>query len=179
MRRVEETIPVRFRWSEEEFVLAHRIYLRSSASRYLVWFAWAFFFVCAYLAYANWSPGYGWQGIVYSLILFLCGTIVLVVRGPGQFWLIRRAFRKRPDLERDLHYEFDENGFKTRTEGLAASEAAWALIQRAVLAPEGTLLFQTPRQYMYVSGSGFADVASRERFDALVRQKVERVVNLD
>jgi hypothetical protein len=64
------------------------------------------------------------------------------------------------------------------TEGLATSEVSWNLICKALVAPRGTLLFLTPRQYVYLPAAGVATDEERRRLATLVAASVPNTKTL-
>ncbi len=181
MRAMSDATPpltVRFRWTQEEFLLAHRLYLRATTGRSIKWCARALFLCTVLLALLYFGVDHGAWAYVRGALLIGFGALVLWLTGPGLGALVVRRYKKRPDAGHEIHMQFGHDALDVRTAGLAQSEVKWPALVRAVLAPEGALLFLTTRQYLYVSGSGFVDVAARERFDDLVREHVANVREL-
>lgn len=182
MRAMSDAPPpltVRFRWTQEEFMLAYRLYLRATTGPSIKWCARALFVCTVLLAILYFGVEHGTWAYVRAALLIGFGALVLWLTGPGLGALVLRRYKKRPDAGRIVHMQFRDDALDVSTEGLAKSEVKWPALVRAVLAPEGALLFLTGRQYLYVSGSGFVDVAARERFDDLVHAHLENVRELN
>ncbi len=174
----EAPIHLRYEWTAEEFVRAHRLYLREPLPRALAWFAWLFFGVMLIFA---WRTGVNAHaGLLYRVgypVFFVSmGLILLIVRGPFQYLLVRRAFNKRPDARHEVDMIIGEDGIKAATVGMASSEMGWNAFCKAVIAPEGILLFLTPRQYLFVPGATVGE--QRARLDELVRTRVAETKTL-
>ena len=168
----EAPIHLHYEWTTEEFVRAHKLYSREPLPRALAWFAWLFFGVMLVFAWRTAIDAHA--GILYRigypLFFVTMGLILLVVRGPFQYLLVRRAFNKRPDARHEVDMLIGEDGIKAATVGMASSEMGWNAFCKAVIAPAGVLLFLTPRQYLCVPGTAVGE--QRARLDDLVRTHI-------
>lgn len=168
-------IRVSYSWTADAYLASFRLFMRSSATaRVFQLFAYVFSAFLLYLAFrvATDPLQATAQRVVYPLLFLFLGLAVLGVRGPLQGFLIRRRFSRRSDAGFSMDFELGEEGLQASTEGLASSEFTWDEIGRAVVAPEGVLLFLTPRQYLYLPADGFESEAERERLAALLARRV-------
>jgi hypothetical protein len=176
-----DPVEIRFRWDEEHFVRALRLYFRGMRSqRYMTWFVWAFTAVLLWLAFRSATEthsGLGWRLFYTGFYVFLA-IVMMCVRGPLQMFWIRRRFRSRPDQQRDVRYVIDDEGIHGETEGLSKSDILWAMPQSALVSNDALIVFLTPRQYQYIPlDEGLTD-ADRERLIALVEKKLPEVKRL-
>jgi hypothetical protein len=170
---MEQPIVVRFRWTADELLRAYQYHFRH-VSRPAYRFA-ANFIVALNIWIGFWlvRGGDSIRYVALGIALMALGVYWFFFRRLERRWMIRRAFRKRPD--RDVEFEWQLAPDKIRTQSsLGSSEFGWPSFTKMVRTPSGVLLYPVNEIFHWLPRSGFTSEAEFERCIELARSGIER-----
>lgn len=171
---MEQPITVKFRWTAEDLYqgsLDHRRQLWRPIfrviSNILVYSVLIVVAIGTYFAYRHkeYSAALGIGLFVVLLgLLWLCRFMIF-------HWTIQRRFRKRPDQNIEIEWEFAQDKILERS-SLGNSELRWEGFVKVVRAPTGIMFYPLENMFHYLPRRGFANDAAFEQLVELTRKKV-------
>jgi len=114
--------------------------------------------------------------LVGAAFWFVC-ALFLLGRGFLNRLSIARYFKKRPDKNQHVRFEFYEEEVRSSTAG-ATGTMEWRMFTEARKCDKGYLLYSGGRIFQWVALNGFKSEKDREAFEELLKRKIARFISL-
>ncbi len=177
---MDQTITIRFRWTADELLQAHRYHFRHICRPILrlgLNFIIGFILFGGVLMLFTAGPS-GKAPLPVIIGCLVLGSYWFVVRPFERRWWTRRQFSKRPD--RDIEIEWQVGSEKIFAGSvLGQTEITWQAFAKVVCTPNGMMLYPIDQMYHWLPHHGFASDAEIERFVELAKTKIERHCYVD
>jgi hypothetical protein len=164
---VSEEISIRFRWTANELVQAHRWHFRHRVRPLLRWafgllaVAFVVFGTLELLKSRSFIPG----GLLLLVGLYI--PLSLFVIRPA---LARRQFAKRPDRDSEITWLFTSDSIEGAFNH-GKSAFTWSALTKVVQTREGFLLYPTEQIFHWIPRHGFASASDFDRLSQLAQQR--------
>lgn len=160
---MSEEVIVRFRFTADELVEAHRRYARLQVRPFFRWLVWLFvgllFLGTVWAARAHiWVAALSMYGVLVCLFLF----------GRWSRWLARRRFRQYPEKDGEIEWRISNENIHINGPFTTAT-SEWKAFHKIVETPDGFLFFRSSRLFHWVPRHGFACDEDYQRVSALAR----------
>jgi len=169
---VNETVNLKFRYSESDYVRALRAHYASRLRLRLDIVAAIVLVVLG--AYLWHSPNDRWLGVacvavsaVFVLILIAAFTVIP-----------RLAFRREPKFRDDYSLTFSQEGIHFVTAHID-SQLQWSLYSRALVDAHSYVLYYGSRQFTVIPKRVFQSAEQLQIFEQLLTQHVSEIVGRD
>lgn len=166
-----ETISLRFKYTEEEFVAATRLYLRRSAD-FIVRLA-----VCSLYAVACFFL-MSWLGFSSDVLpIFIVAACLPFLLGFVHFFVLpRQRFRSDPKFKDGYFLEFSDDGIHFRTAQIDAL-IQWSLYTKVLEDDRFYLLVYGKHMISVIPKRAFTSATEQSAFDELLRRKLPACFN--
>jgi hypothetical protein len=172
---MEQTVAIRFRWTADELLRAHRYHFRHTCRpmfRFGLHFLFAVVLFGGVLMLVSSGPS-GKAPLPVAIGFLVTGIYWFALRSFNRRWLTRRQFSKRPDRDLEIEWQVGSEKIFARS-ALAQSEISWQAFTKMVRTPAGILLYPNDQMYHWLPRHGFASDAEFERFVKLAEGKIQR-----
>ena len=175
MAVVEQTITIRFRWTADELHQARRYHVRHICRpvfRIGLHCLLGFILLGGIFGLFNSAPS-GKANFLVSLGFVAIGVYWFWVLPYERRWWIRRQFRKRPDRDTEIEWQFASDGVQVQS-ALAKSQIAWQAFAKMVQTPAGVMLYPNDQIFQWLPHHGFQSDANFRQFVELAKSKIQK-----
>ncbi len=172
---MEQPIIVRYRWTADEAIQARHYHLHHVIRPIVRVGANVLFAFCIVVGVLRLIlyPITDKSSLLRALAWLTLGGYWFILRPLVRRWVIRRRFKKEPDRDREIDWEFSEDKIRVST-AHSNSERVWHSYTKVVRTPEGILLYPNEEMYQWLPRSGFANDKEFVRFIELSAGKIPR-----
>lgn len=165
---MEPSVVARFRWTADELLQAYEYHDRHTCRPP---FRVALHCTIILISLMGCSLIYTRTSIVSGTICVAIGVYWFALRRFIRRWMVRRQFRKRPDRDVELEWQFSCPKICVQSR-LGQSELIWEIFGKVVRTPSGFMLYPNDQMFHWLPRHGFASDAEYEKCIALVREKI-------
>ncbi|QIF02814.1 YcxB family protein [Roseimicrobium sp. ORNL1] len=109
-----------------------------------------------------------------AVLLLLASLYMAFFRRHYLRWNTKRQFRKRPDNGSQVNWTFTSERAQVTLSDGSKAENPWSTFVKAVLAPEGVLLYPINELFYWVPRGGFESEEVFQEFVSMVQKKVSK-----
>ena len=114
-----------------------------------------------------------WDGVIVTVI----GILSLAAMTFGAPWLARLHFRKNPNKNVEIEWQFSPDGIRI-IGPRSSTQAEWSVVFKVVATPDGLLFYFVPQLFNWVPRNGFATDAEFVSTVELSRKNCQRFVEV-
>ena len=165
---MEEIISLRFKYTEEEYVAATRLYMIRSAD-FITRLTVCGIYATAVIFLFNWL-GLSVDTEVLILLIFVA-CLPFLITFLHLFVLPRQRFRSDPKFKDEYFLQFSEDGIQFKTAQIDAL-IQWSLYTKVLENDRFYLLIYGKNMISVIPKRAFSSAAQEAAFDALLRTKL-------
>ncbi|MDT5063385.1 MAG: hypothetical protein QOH63_3844 [Acidobacteriota bacterium] len=161
-----ETISLRFRYTEEEYIAAIRFYLTGSKS-FLIRLILSFICVAAGIFLVSFLN----LDSAFSFLLTFIGVVLLLIWSLLFFVVPRQRFRRDPKFRDEYFLQFSDDGIQFKTAQIDAL-VQWSLYSRVIENERFYILVYGENMISVIPRRAFASAQQEAAFDELLKRKL-------
>ena len=164
-------IQLQVQWTEEDMLNAFEQHWKigfSKVSHVIMQVLGLIIIVIA--LYSLFTKGVYWVPV----ILLTLGLYFTLFRQWTRRGLVRLRTRRSPLYGKTISMTFSDKGIRSRIEGMYDTTVNWDYYQKAMVTPDGILLYQNAQAFIYISRNAFNDETQYlQLLDALQKNIME------
>lgn len=172
-------IKASYQWTVDELATA-QVYHNNISGRRARWIRYGGLIIMlgATLSLAFFRGQFSWTVFGLVGVAYLGVVISEVLRHPSMVHrAAEKAFVDRPDKDKMVRFEFDDEAILSGTEGFGESTIQWDDIQRVIETPTGFLFYLNKQVYIWVPEEAIKPKSDIGRLRELVQEKIENYVD--
>ena len=161
-----ETISLRFKYTEEEYIAATRLYLTGSRS-FLIRLVLSSIFVAVGIFLVSLLQ----MDTLISFLLTFIGVVLLLIWALLFFVVPRQRFRRDPKFRDEYTLQFSDDGIQFKTAQIDAL-VQWSLYSKVIKSERFYMMVYGQNMISVIPRRAFASAQQDAAFDELLKRKL-------